>query len=79
MIVRLNAPLEILVKIRVDILKPLLGSSNETQDQLPANLDRAEAGAENERATIASRQAEQFAFRFSQAELLRARTICFSV
>src|SRR6266700_3329743 len=44
--------------------------------ELPANLDRAEdrrfrVGAENERATIASRQAEQFAFRFSQTELLR--------
>ena len=45
--------------------------------QFPANLDRAEdrrfgAGAENERATVARGQAEQFAFRFRQLELLRA-------
>src|SRR5438874_13059453 len=45
--------------------------------EFPANLDRAEdrrfrAGAENERATVTSGQAEQFTFPFSQAELLRA-------
>src|SRR5438477_3658794 len=45
--------------------------------QLFGNLQGAEnrrfgAGAENERATVASGQAEQFAFRFSQTELLRA-------
>src|SRR5438067_37045 len=44
--------------------------------ELLANLDRAEdwpfrAGAENQRATVARGQAEQFTFRFSQAELLR--------
>jgi hypothetical protein len=42
-----------------------------------ANLDRAKdgrfgAGVEDQCATIAGGQAEQFAFRFSQAELLRA-------
>src|SRR5260370_37197014 len=45
--------------------------------EFPANLDRAEdrrfrAGTENKRAAITSGQAEQFAFRFSEAELLRA-------
>src|SRR5438094_147440 len=45
--------------------------------ELPANLDRAQdrgfgASAENERAAVSSGQAQQFAFRFSQAELLRA-------
>src|SRR5439155_4556801 len=44
--------------------------------ELPANLNRAEdrrfrAGAENEGATVARGQAEQFTFPFSQAELLR--------
>jgi hypothetical protein len=45
--------------------------------ELLANLNRAPdrrfgAGAKNKRATVARRQAEQFAFRFSEAELLRA-------
>src|SRR5437763_2881645 len=44
--------------------------------EFPANFDRTEdrrfgAGAENERAAVSSGQAEEFAFRFSQAELLR--------